>query len=158
MPVIAVRNKNVLSSVVMDDVAGLVADYNFAHGQTIGAASDTEFTVGQVVVWKNNRWEILANADAADGTSTAATAGAPVGVLVGFNALGDVGVKTVGSAGHPAVILYQGPVNIKEQGLLFAASVGAPKRAEVKLALSKQGMKLRTVAQTLEVTHYQPTI
>lgn len=154
MPVIATKNKNVLSSVVMDDVAGLVADYNFAHGQTIGAASNTTFTVGQVVIWKNSRWELLANADALTSTSTAATAGATLAVVVGFDALGDEGTAVAGSAGRDAVVLYQGPVNIKEQGLIFAAGVLAPQQAAAKAVLAKQGLKLKTVASTVAVTHY----
>lgn len=154
MPVIATKNKNVLSSVVMDDVAGLVADYNFAHGQTVEEAANTTYTVGQVVIWNTDHWEILQNADALTTTSTAATAGATLGVVVGFDALGDVGTATVGSAGRDAVILYQGPVNIKEQGLVFAGTVLAAQQNAAKALLAKQGLKLKTVASTVAVTHY----
>jgi hypothetical protein len=154
MTVIATKDKNVLSSVLADDMNGLVADYNFAHGQTAGEAANTEYKVGQVVIWSTNRWEILANADTINTVSTAATAGKSLGVVVGFDSLGDVGTATVGSAGRDVVVLYQGPAKIKEQGLVFAAGVGAPKVAEAKAALAAAGLKLVNVAATLAVTHY----
>lgn len=154
MTVIATKNKNVLSSVLMDDMAGLVADYNVAHGQTAQEAADTTYTVGQVVIWNTDHWEILKTTDVLTGGSTAATANHPLGVVVGFDSLGDKGTATVGTGGTQAVILYQGPANIKEAGLVLDAGLSGAEVTAAKTQLASQGLKLKDVAAKVAVSYY----
>lgn len=154
MTVIATRNKTVLSSVLMDDVAGLVMDYNIAHGQTAQEASDTEYTLGQVVIWDTDHWEALATTDVLTGGSTADTANHPLAVVVGFDSLGDTSTGTVGTGGTDVVLLYQGPANIKEAGLVLDAGLTGGEVTAAKAQLASQGLKLKAVSTQVDVSYY----
>ena len=113
MTVIATKNDaQVLSGVLMDDMAGLVLDFNFAHRQTLTEASATDVKLGDVVVWNTDRWEKAANLATLDSTSPL---GYGLGIVVGFESLGDTYTKNM-TTGN-VVVLYQGPVNVKEVGL-----------------------------------------
>lgn len=154
MTVIATKNKSVLSSVLMDDANALVHDFNFAHGQTAEESSDTTYTIGQVVIWDTDHWQILKTTDTLDSVSTAATAGKSLGVVVGKDSLGDERSFTVGSGGSNVVILFQGPANVKEQGLVLDAGLSGAETNAAKLALAQAGLKLKTVASQVDVSFY----
>lgn len=154
MTVIATKEKGVLSSVVMDDINALVHDYNYAYGQTATEASDTEYKLGQVVIWNTDHWEILKTGDVLTGASGVATAGAPIAVVVGFSALGDGLTGTVTSGGNDVVVLYQGAVNVKESGLIFDGGLSAGEVTAAKVQLAKQGLTLKAVASQVAVTEY----
>lgn len=156
MTVIATKNdKEVLSGLVMDDVAGLVHDYNYAHGQTLTEASETTVEIGQIVVWETDHWEVVQNLDTLTGDGAAETGGYGLAVVVGFDALGDQYSKAITSGN--IVVLYQGMVNIKESGLKYGTLDSAEQTA-AKVQLAKQGLKLKTTANSLGTSFYSSSL
>ena len=153
MTVIATKQK-VLSSVLMDDVNALVHDYNYAHGQEAREGSDTTYSLGQVVVWDTDHWEILKTGVALSGGSTAATANNPLAVVVGFDSLGDSFDETVGSSNRNVVVVYQGAVNVKEAGLVLDAGLSGAEETAAKEQLAAQGIKLAQAASKVASNFY----
>lgn len=155
MTVIATKNDaQVLSGVLMDDMAGLVLDYNFAHQQTLTEAAATDITIGDVVVWDsvNGYWELAATGATLTGDSPL---GYGLGVVVGFESLGDTYTKNMTSGN--VVVLYQGPVNVKEVGLAFGTLNGTETTA-AKVQLAKQGLKLKATSSKLESSFYSASV
>ena len=153
MTVIATKNDaQVLSGVLMDDMAGLVLDFNFAHRQTLTEASATDVKLGDVVVWNTDRWEKAANLATLDSTSPR---GYGLGLVVGFESLGDTYTKNM-TTGN-VVVLYQGPVNVKEVGLDFG-TLDATETAAAKAQLGKQGIKLKATTDRLETSFYSASV
>lgn len=153
MTVIATKNDaQVLSGVLMDDMAGLVLDYNFAHQQAFEAASATDVKLGDVVVYDTDHWELAANLATLDGNSPL---GYGLGVVVGFESLGDTYTKNM-TTGN-VVVLYQGPVNVKEVGLDFGTLDGT-ETAAAKVQLGKQGIKLKATSSKLESSFYSASV
>lgn len=149
MTVIATKNdKHVLSGVLMDDVAGLVMDFNFAHKQTLTEGSEATVTLGDLVVWDTDRWELAATGATLDGDSPL---GFGLGVVVGFESLGDEYSKDM-TTGN-VVVLHQGMVNVKASGLRYG-SLNASEQAAAKTQLGKQLIKIKDVASEVAVTHY----
>lgn len=153
MTVIATKNDaQVLSGVLMDDMAGLVLDYNFAHQQTLTEAAATDVTIGDVVVWDTDHWELAATGATLTGDSPL---GYGLGVVVGFDSLGDTYTKNMTSGN--VVVLYQGPVNVKEVGLAFGTLNGT-ETAAAKVQLAKQGLKLKATSSKLESSFYSASV
>lgn len=153
MTVIATKNDaQVLSGVLMDDMAGLVLDYNFAHQQTLTEAAATDITIGDVVVWDTDHWELAATGATLTGDSPL---GYGLGVVVGFESLGDTYTKNMTSGN--VVVLYQGPVNVKEVGLAFGTLNGTETTA-AKVQLAKQGLKLKATSSKLESSFYSASV
>lgn len=153
MTVIATKNDSqVLSGLLMDDVAGLVMDFNFAHKQTLTEGSATDVTIGDLVVWNTDHWELAATTDALDGDSPL---GFGLGVVVGFESLGDEYSKNMTSGN--VVVLYQGMANVKASGLRYNDLTGAEQTAAVT-QLGKQGIKVKSVAAGLTTSFYSASV
>ena len=153
MTVIATKNDSqVLSGLLMDDVAGLVHDFNFAHSQTLTQASATDVKIGDVVVYDTDHWELAANTATLDGDSPL---GYGLGVVVGFESLGDKYTQNM-TTGN-VVVLYQGMANVKETGLDFG-TLNTAETAAAKAQLGKQGIKLKSVATKLDNSFYNSTL
>ena len=149
MTVIATKNDaQVLSGVLMDDMAGLVLDFNFAHRQTLTEAAATDVKLGDVVVWDTDHWELAATGATLTGDSPL---GYGLGIIVGFESLGDTYTKNM-TTGN-VVVLYQGAANVKEVGLDFGTLNGTETDA-AKAQLGKQGIKLKATTQRLETSFY----
>ncbi|QDP64756.1 MAG: hypothetical protein GOVbin2917_71 [Prokaryotic dsDNA virus sp.] len=149
MTVIATKNDaQVLSGVLMDDMAGLVLDFNFAHRQTLTEAAATDVKLGDVVVWDTDHWEKATNLATLDGTSPL---GYGLGIVVGFESLGDTYTKNM-TTGN-VVVLYQGAANVKEVGLDFG-TLDATETDAAKAQLGKQGIKLKATTERLETSFY----
>ncbi len=148
MTIIATKNdKQVLSGVLMDDMSGLVQDFNFTYA-TLTEAGATTVTLGDVVVWDTDHWELAATTDTLDGDSPI---GFGLGVVVGFDSLGDVYSKefTTGNV----VVLVQGPVNVKSTGLRYN-TLNASEQAAAVTQLGKQGVRVKAVSAGLTSTFY----
>ncbi|QHZ59730.1 hypothetical protein HWD03_gp005 [Alteromonas phage vB_AmeM_PT11-V22] len=155
MTVIATKNDaQVLSGVLMDDLAGLVLDHNFAHRQTLTEASATDVKIGDVVVYDsvNDQWELAATGATLDGDSPL---GFGLGVVVGFESLGDTYTQNMTSGN--VVVLYQGAVNVKEAGLNFGGLNGT-ETAAAKAQLGKQGIKLMATTSGVETSFYSASV
>jgi len=155
MTVIATKNDSqVLSGLLMDDVAGLVMDFNFAHKQAFEAASATDVTIGDLVVWDaaNGYWELAATGATLDGDSPL---GFGLGVVVGFESLGDEYTKNM-TTGN-VVVLYQGMANVKAAGLGYN-SLNAGEQAAAVTQLGKQGIKVKSVAARLTTSFYSASV
>lgn len=153
MTVIATKNDaQVLSGVLMDDMAGLVLDYNFAHLQAFEAASDTDVSLGDVVVYVTDHWELASTGATLTGDSPL---GYGLGIVVGFESLGDDYTKNM-STGN-VVVLYQGAVNVKEVGLSFG-TLDETETSAAKVQLGKQGIKLKTTTEKLTSSFYSAEV
>lgn len=153
MTVIATKNDSqVLSGLLMDDVAGLVHDFNFAHFQTLTQGAATDVKIGDVVVYDTDHWELAVTTATLDGDSPL---GYGLGVVVGFESLGDKYTQNMTSGN--VVVLYQGMANIKESGLDFGTLIEAEVLA-AKTQLGKQGLKLKATAASLENSFYNSSL
>jgi len=155
MTVIATKNDaQVLSAVLMDDLAGLVLDHNFAHRQTLTEGSATDVKIGDVVVYDsaNDQWELAATGATLDGDSPL---GFGLGVVVGFESLGDTYTKNM-TTGN-IVVLYQGSVNVKEAGLDFG-TLNTAETASAKAQLGRQGIKLMKTSTKLDSSFYSASV
>lgn len=153
MTVIATKNDaQVLSAVLMDDLAGLVLDHNCAHMETLTQGSATDVKLGDVVVYDTDHWELAANTATLDGDSPL---GFGLGIVVGFESLGDTYTKNM-TTGN-IVVLYQGAVNVKEAGLDFG-TLDATETAAAKSQLGKQGIKLMKTSTKLDSSFYSASV
>lgn len=153
MTVIATKNDaNVLSGVVMDGMEGLVHDFNYAHFQTLTEGSATTVSLGDVVVWDTDHWEKATTTATLDATSPV---GFGLGIVVGFESLGDKYSQEMTSGN--VVVLYQGPVNVKEVGLDFG-TLDAGETDTAKGQLAKQGIKLKATTEKLETSFYSASL
>jgi len=159
MTIIATK-QDVLSSVLMADSNALVENYNYAVQEAEETAIAT-YTIGQVVRWNTDHWQIVKTADFTTNAlnttaSLVGTAGAKLAVVVGFEGLGKDGMtKTLAAnTAQKVVVCYRGPVAIKEAGLVFDAGVTAPQLANAKLILAQQGLDLKQVAGAITTSFY----
>lgn len=153
MTVIATKNdQQVLSGLLMDDVSALVHDFNFAHGQTLTEASETTITLGDIVVWDTDHWELAANLATLDGNSPL---GFGLGVVVGFDSLGDKYSQAM-TTGN-VVVLHQGMVNVKATGLRYG-TLNATEQAAAKVQLGKQLIKVKDVSAKLDTSFYSASV
>ncbi len=155
MTVIATKNDaQVLSGVLMDDLTGLVHDHNYSAMQTLTQGAATDVKIGDIVVYDsvNGYWELAANLATLDGNSPL---GYGLGVVVGFESLGDTYTKNM-TTGN-VVVLYQGPVNVKEVGIDFGTLDGT-ETAAAKVQLGKQGIKLKATSSKLESSFYSASV
>jgi hypothetical protein len=162
MTVIATSSP-VLSDVLMQDNFPVVENFNYQHNVSVDEASTKTYRVGQVVMWDNSLSayrQIVAgdftgdaiNVPAQDGS---VANGAKFGVVVGFDALGDVrGDVSVTTAGDKVVLLFRGPASVKKSGLRWDAGLNAAKIASVSAQLEKQGVAVKNVASAVTSTYY----
>ena len=160
MTVIA-TTKPYLSSVLMADATSLVADFNYAT-VLLKEASDTTLKLGQVVVSNGvDGYRILKTTDFTSDTVLTDVAvstlpdGSDIGVVVGFNgSLGGEYDAVVGTSGVKALVLFRGPVGVKEAGLVFDVGVTAPRIALTKRLLEAKGIDIKAVAATTGSSFY----
>lgn len=160
MTVIA-TTKPYLSSVLMADTTSLVADFNYAT-VLLKEAADTTVKLGQVVVSNGvDGYRILKNTDFTSDTVLTDVAvstlpdGSDIGVVVGFNgSLGGEFDAVVGTSGVKALVLFRGPVAVKEAGLAFDAGVVAARVALTKRLLEAKGIDIKAVAATTGSSFY----
>jgi hypothetical protein len=162
MTVIATSSP-VLSDVLMQDNFPVVENFNYQHNVSVDEASTKTYRVGQVVMWDNSLSayrQIVAgdftgdaiNVPAQDGS---VANGAKFGVVVGFDALGDVrGDVSVTTAGDKVVLLFRGPASVKKSGLRWDAGLNAAKIASVSAQLEKQGVAVKNVAGAVTSAYY----
>lgn len=148
-----------LSSVLMSDSSSLVQDFNYAFVDA-KEASDTEYTLGQVVVYNGtDAVRKLVNGDFTNDTTITETGsnlpnGAVIGVVVGFDSLGDAYSATVGTSAKKVCVLFRGIAAVKEDGLVFAAGVTAPRIATTKLTLQKADIDIKAVGASVSSSFY----
>lgn len=162
MAVIATSSP-VLSDVLMQDIFPLVENFNYQHNVNVDEASTKTYRVGQVVIWDNTlvayRQPVAGdftgdaiNVPANDG---AVANGAKFGVVVGFDALGDVrGDVSVTTAGDKVVLLFRGAASVKKSGLRFDAGLNAAKQNSLIAQLEKQNIAVKSVLGAVTSTYY----
>lgn len=162
MTVIATSSP-VLSDVLMQDSFNIVENINYQHNVTVDEASTKTYRVGQVVMWDNSLLayrQIVAgdfttdaiNVPAQDGS---VANGAKFGVVVGFDALGDVkGDVSVTTAGDKVVLLFRGQASVKKSGLVWDAGLNDAKKASVIKQLEKQDIAVKNVLGAVSSTYY----
>lgn len=148
-----------LSSVLMGDSSSLVQDYNYAFVNAKEAA-DTAYTLGQVVVYNGtDALRVLVNGDFTSDTVITSTDsnlpdGAVLGVVVGFDSLGDQWTKTIGTTATKVCVLFRGITAVKETGLVFAAGVITARRNTAKKQIEKQGIDIKAVGASVTSSFY----
>lgn len=153
MTVIATKNDaQVLSGLVMDDMAGLVMDFNYAHGQTLTEASEATVTIGDLVIWNTDHWELAANLDTLNGDSPL---GFGLAIVVGFESLGDKYSQAMTSGN--VVVLHQGAVNVKSTGLRYG-TLSAAEQIAARTQLGKQLIKVKDVSAKLTSSFYSASV
>lgn len=153
----------VLSDVLMQDNFPIVENFNYQHNVVVDEASTKNYRVGQVVMWDN----ALAGYRipvAADFTSNAVNVpaqdgsvanGAKFGVVVGFDALGDVrGDVPVTTTGDRVVLLFRGAASVKRSGLRFDAGLNAAQQNSLVSQLEKQNIAVKSVLGAVTSTFY----
>lgn len=153
----------VLSDVLMQDNFPIVENFNYQHNVTVDEASTKTYRVGQVVMWDNAlpgyRIPVAGdftgdaiNVPAQDGS---VANGAKFGVVVGFDALGDVrGDVSVTTAGDKIVLLFRGAASVKKSGLRFDAGLNAAKQNSLITQLEKQNIAVKSVLGAVTSTYY----
>jgi hypothetical protein len=153
----------VLSDVLMQDAFDIVENFNYQHNVTVDEASTKTYRVGQVVMWDNAlpgyripvAGDFTADAINVPAQDGAVANGAKFGVVVGFDALGDVrGDVSVTTTGDKVVLLFRGPVSVKKSGLLWDAGLNTAKKASVTAQLEKQGIAVKNVLGAVTSTYY----
>lgn len=147
-----------LSSVLMGDSTSLVQDYNYARVDAKEAAA-VDYKLGQVVVY--NGTDAMKILEAADFSGSALSAtdslfpdGALLGVVVGFDSLGDAFTAEVGTVAREVNGLFRGIVAVKEAGLVFDAGLSTPQIAAAKKQLEKQGIDVKAVGAAVTSSFY----
>jgi len=160
MATIASR-KPVLSSVLMQDSFNVVENFNY-QVSTIEQAADTTVAIGTVVVWSvaDSAFRVLLDADVATLPATSGLAnGAPIAVVVGFDALGDAYDKEfVTATADKATLLFRGLASVKSSGLKFDAGVSAPNQALVLKQLEKQDIAVKAASVAVASDFYSASI
>ena len=153
-----------LSAVLMSDSTSLVPDYNYAE-VAVKEAADTAYKIGQVVYYNGtDAYRILKNTDfTSDTVLTAVTGSLPNGsewgVVVGFDgSLGGEYTKTVGTTASKAMVLFRGPVGVKDThtdgGLIWDAGVVTARRNLTKRLMEKEGLDIKPVSAQVTSSHY----
>lgn len=147
-----------LSSVLMGDSTSLVPDYNYARVACKEAAA-ADYVLGQVIVYNGtDAMKILKAADftvnALNPTDSLFPDGALLGVVVGFDSLGDAWTASVGTTAKTVNGLFRGVVGVKENGLKFDAGLSAGQIAAAKKQLEKQGIDVKAVGAAVTSSYY----
>jgi hypothetical protein len=162
MTVIATSSP-VLSDVLMQDSFPIVENINYQHGVSVDEASTKTYRVGQVVIWDNTlvayrqpvAGDFTADAVNVPANDGSVANGAKFGVVVGFDALGDVkGDVSVTTAGDKVVLLFRGAASVKKSGLLWDAGLNDAKKASVIKQLEKQDIAVKNVLGAVTSTYY----
>jgi len=148
-----------LSSVLMGDSTSLVPDYNYARVACKEAAA-TDYVLGQVIVY--NGTDAMKALKAADfdindliiTTDSLFPDGALLGVVVGFDSLGDAWTASVGTTAKTVNGLFRGVVGVKENGLKFDAGLSTVQVAAAKKQLEKQGIDIKAVGAAVTSSYY----
>ena len=147
-----------LSSVLMGDSTSLVPDYNYARVAAKEAAP-ADYVLGQVIVYNGtDAMKILKAADftvnALNPTDSLFPDGALLGVVVGFDSLGDAWTAEIGTSAVDVNGLFRGIVGVKENGLVFDAGLSAGQIAAAKKQLEKQGLDIKAVGAAVTSSFY----
>jgi hypothetical protein len=158
MPTIASRQP-VLSSVLMQDSFNVVENFNY-EVSTIKQAADLTIAIGSVVVWDTTDFRVLLNADVAALPATSGLVnGAPIAVVVGFDALGDAYDKEfLAATADKATLLFRGLASVKTSGLKFDAGVSAPNKALILKQLEKQDIAVKAASAAVAVSFYNAVV
>jgi hypothetical protein len=151
----------VLSSVLMQDSFHTVENFNYQI-VSFEEAADTTLAIGTVVVWDttDSVFRVLLNADVASLPTTSSLAnGAPIGVVVGFDSLGDAYDKEfVAATSGNVVVLFRGLASVKDAGLKLDAGVTAPNKALVLKQLEKQDIAVKAASVAVSSDFYSASI
>lgn len=147
-----------LSSVLMGDSTSLVPDYNYARVPAKEAAA-ANYVLGQVIVYNGtDAMKILKAADftvnVLNPTDSLFPDGALLGVVVGFDSLGDAWTKSIGTTASTLNGLFRGIVGVKENGLVFDAGLSEGQVTAAKKQLEKQGVDIKAVGAAVSATYY----
>lgn len=147
-----------LSSVLMGDSTSLVQDYNYSF-VTAKEAADAEYKLGQVVVYNGtDAMKILKATDFTAGALNTTTSTLPdgslLGVVVGYESLGDEWEKTIGTTATKVCVLFRGVSAVKENGLVFDAGVAGADLAAAKQQIQKQGIDIKAVGAAVTSSFY----
>jgi hypothetical protein len=153
-----------LSAVLMSDATSLVPDYNYAE-VAVKEAANTEYKIGQVVYYNGtDAYRILKNTDfTSDTVLTAVTGALPNGsawgVVVGFDgSLGGEYTKTVGTTASKAMVLFRGPVGVKDThvdgGLIWDVGVVAARKNLTKRLMEQEGLDIKAVSAQVTSSLY----
>lgn len=161
MTVIATKG-SILSDVLMQDAFSLVENFNYQHGLPVDQAANTNYVVGQVLIWDSSAAyrvivadDFTSNVVETPTTDGAAVDGAHFAVVVGFDALGDTNeTVVVGTAGDAVVGLFRGPASVKKTGLVWAAGVTTAMQNSVIKQLEKQGIAVKDVLSAVSSSFY----
>tara|TARA_R110000782_G_scaffold199294_1_gene288312 strand:- start:1711 stop:2193 length:483 start_codon:yes stop_codon:yes gene_type:complete len=160
MPTIASRQP-VLSSVLMQDSFNVVENFNY-EVSTIKQAADLTIAIGTVVVWSvaDSAFRVLLNADVAALPATSGLVnGAPIAVVVGFDALGDAYDKEfLAATAGKSTLLFRGLASVKNTGLKFDAGVSAPNKALILKQLEKQDIAVKAASAAVAVSFYNAVV
>ena len=160
MATIASR-KPVLSSVLMQDSFNVVEGVNY-QVSTIEQAADTTVAIGTVVVWSvaDSAFRVLLDADVAALPVTSGLAnGAPIAVVVGFDALGDAYEKEfLAGVADKVTVAFRAMVSVKDSGLKLDAGVTVPNKALVIQQLEKQEVFVKKASVAVSSDFYNESI
>ena len=147
-----------LSGVLMGDSTSLVQDFNYSRVAAKEAA-DATYSLGQVIVYNGtDAMKILKAADFTvndlNATDSLFPDGALLGVVVGFDSLGDAYSATVGTTAVEINALFRGIAAVKENGLVFDAGLSAGQIAAAKKQLEKQLIDVKAVGASIASSFY----
>lgn len=147
-----------LSGVLMGDSTSLVPDFNYSQVAAKEAA-DTEYKLGQVVVYNGtDAMRILKATDFTvnelNATDSLFPNGALLGVVVGYEALGDAYTATIGTVAGKVNALFRGIAGVKQNGLVFDAGLSAGQIASAIKQLEVQNIDVKEVGAAVTSSFY----